>query len=297
MAEKSTGHPFDWGGVATQIGVPLVSGLLGGLLTKKPKYTPMQRMQMDIAKQFQTMGNAVPLSNPDELSGLAQQRALLGNEQQQATGQTQGAMPAYARTSQPDMMANLASSQAGERGALDMQAIAESIARNRQALLSAGQMAGSVGAPGTPGSGEGIPALMGQLASTYAQQQALKAANANSGGGGIAGGWGSGGQPASGIHQAYNPVGGMNGVFSGPAQSSMPVFGQSVAPPQTPGMAAGPQSGAAGMLGPVSGASAVAPALTPMGGIQLPGWNMAGSNWNQIQSGAFGAKKRKKPAY
>jgi hypothetical protein len=299
----------------------LLAGGISSLFGPKPKLTAGQKIQLDIARRMQQMGNAAPMSNADELAGLAQQRAMLGNEQSQATGQILGAMPAYARTNTVDMEKNLASSQAGERGALDMQAIAESIARNRQALLSAGQMAGSVGAPGQMRE-NGIPQLMGQLAQTYFQQQAMKQANAQNNGRVPAGGGGGSGQVAQ--------VGGPS-WFPGmpqPGVQTIPTAGA----PKAPAVSTGPQSGMSGMLGAFGqmlGGNPLAqwgvsnsqqqdyltnnyPSAPPaadnfgqaglgmmnqqqaVGALTPPGWDLSNSNWNQVQRGTFGPPKKRK---
>lgn len=228
----------------------LIAGTVSSLFGKKPKYTEGQKLQLDVARQMQRMGNSAPLSSADELTALAQQRALLGNEQQIATGQVLGAMPAYARTNTTDLMRNLASSQAGERSALDLQAIAESIARNRQALLSAGQLAGGVGAPAQPGRGNDIPAIMGQLAQTYFQQQAMKQANQQ--------GQGGGGQPGGSIWPQTAQVGGrmaFPGMGGGPVAQSTP---------KPPAVSTGPQSGLSGFLGAWGG-------ILNQPGVTMPG--------------------------
>lgn len=255
----------------------LLAGTVSSLFGPKPKLTESQKLQLRIAKQFEKLGHAPPLSSADELSGLAQQRAMLGLEQGQATGQVLAAQPYYARGNNTDLTKNMASSQSGERGGLDLQAIMESIARNRQALLTSAQVAGSVGQPTTRQND--IPALFGQLASQYYQRQAMKQANQ---GGGVSGqSTETGGQhqqgggyvvPSSGgvtpggvrpIHSSYDPYGGVNAALGGPPTSPMPAFAQSqpVAPALSPVSPGGGASGVLGMWGP----SSAAPALQPGG--------------------------------
>lgn len=262
----------------------MIAGTVSSLFGPKPKLTAAQKLQLQVARQFQHMGNAPPLSNADELAGLAQQRGMLGLEQGQATGQVLAAQPYSARGNNTDLMSNLASSQAGERGGLDLQAIMESIARNRQALLTSAQVAGSVGQPTTRQND--IPALFGQLASQYYQRQAMKQANQ---GGGGAGAQNQGsmwptypqrsygrimGPPGAGGGQQQPTITGQGGALHsppwdpmtntfGPPTSPMPAFAQSqtVAPALSP---ASPGGGASGVLG-AWGPSSAAPALTPGG--------------------------------
>ncbi len=113
------------------------------------------------------------MSSPDEQAALAQQRGLLGNEQQQATGQILGALPGGARTNVADLMKNLAGSQASERGALDLQAVMESLNRHRQALMQSAQVYGSVGPKGG-GHQSNLPELVGNYAYQQAMQKAMK---------------------------------------------------------------------------------------------------------------------------
>ena len=161
---------FDLGSLGMQLG----AGLLGGLFSKRPQYTPSQRLQQQIAQQLQQYSQGVPGSDPQEQAALAQMRGQLGAEQQQATGQVLGSLNSLAQTNVTDLLRNLSSSQAGERGALDIQALMQSLQAHRAALLQSAQVAGSVGPKGEPARGQDFPALFGNLAYQYSQQQAMK---------------------------------------------------------------------------------------------------------------------------
>ena len=167
-----TGNPY----------IALAAALAGGLLSKKPQYTEMQRLQMQQARDLDAYSRGVPGSDPQEAAALAQARGMLGQEQQQGLGMLLGSMSPTGMTSQSDMLRNIGSSFAGERGQLDMQMLMEFLQLRRQAMLGSAQIAGDVGAKGEPGSGENLPKLFGKLAELYAQRQAMKGGG---GGGGV----------------------------------------------------------------------------------------------------------------
>jgi len=224
-AGAQTGNPWVAGGMA----------LLGALFNKKPSYDPNQRAMMGIAQQLQQYAGGVPGSSPDEQAQLAQLRGLMGNEQNIATGQVLGALPGGARTNVADLMKNLASSQAGERSSLDLQALMESLNRRRQALMQSAQVYGAVGPKGG-GHQSDLPAMIGNLAYQQAMQKAMR----------------TGQQPGAGANDPRFQPGGS--IWPTTAQTGGPgtVFG--FTPPKAPVAAQSVGGGGSGMLGAFGGA-------------------------------------------
>ena len=138
----SLGGP--WGAVA--------GGVLGGFLGSEPtlprELKNLYRMQYGLADQMRRFSQSVPLSDPGEQAALAQERGLLGQEQNQQTGDLQSqlnlnnALPGQIG----DFATNLSNQQTGQRMALDSQHLLNALSTRRQAILQASNIAGNAAA-------------------------------------------------------------------------------------------------------------------------------------------------------
>lgn len=151
-----------------------IAGAISGLFGSKPKYSPMQKLQMGVANDLMSYSKGVAGSDPQERALLGSLNAQLGAGQRQARDLLYAGMPAMARTDTTDMALNLGSREMAQRGNLNLQALMQFLANRKAAGLQAAGVAGGVGAPQQQGGGEALPAMFGQLASLYAQKQSMK---------------------------------------------------------------------------------------------------------------------------
>ena len=167
---------FPW----LQVAAPLISGFMGqGRLPREQR--DLLRIAKGSAQRLQSYGTGVPGSAPDELAALAQQRALLGEDQLRNQQQLYGALsPLQGGVANPnlgDMLQSLMSQNTAQRMAVDSQHLMNAIGNRRQALQQAAGIAqGSAGLAQEQGGGSAFPQLFGQLSQALAYQQARKAA-------------------------------------------------------------------------------------------------------------------------
>jgi hypothetical protein len=209
----------------------LGAGLFGSLFGKKPQYTPMQRLQQQIAQEQYQYSHSAPLSTAQEQLALAEQRGQLGEEQRQGAGSLMSYLQPGAGMTQggtADLLRNLGSSQAGERGSLDILALLQSLNSRRQALSGAAQTAGAVGPKQEPG--QDLSQAFSSLAYLYAQRKAMqpqqpRAQNTDVGAG-------SGGVQLNLPTPSYAPrTSSTGGFFGNPQIQGPPPLGMSTPPP------------------------------------------------------------------
>jgi hypothetical protein len=181
----ATGNPYIIAGAA----------LLGGLFGGKQKLSPEQKFQMGIAKDLRKFSKSVPLSDAGEQMGLAQQHALLGQQQQSLRQNLYNQQPGNVTTSPADFAMGIGAQEVSQRVALDSQALMDAFLKRREAMLQAAQVAQGVG----PRQQEpGIGGMLGNLAQQYSAyhtarqgqqqyQQYLDILKQRGGTGGIAG--------------------------------------------------------------------------------------------------------------
>lgn len=178
------------GGGAASLGLGLLGGFLGGGPQLPPELKKLYRFQSSIADQLRRYSQGVPMSDPGEQAALAQQRAFLGAEQNNAKNTLFAGLPTQARATaggQADQLGTLASRQVSQNMALDTNHFLASLANRKNALLQASQVGtAALGAAGAQryDLGAGLPEMFGNLAQvmSYAHERNKGAPNNNTGG-------------------------------------------------------------------------------------------------------------------
>lgn len=156
-----------------------------------PKMSKDQRDLLRISKgaasRLYGYGTGVPGSAPDEAAALAQDRAMLGEQQLQQRNQLLGALGANPQLGQlPDFLTNVSSLQAAQQMALGSQHLLNSLAMRRQALgQAAGIAQGSAGLAREDASQSQLPQFLGQIAQSMAYSKAMNR-HPSAGGQGVA---------------------------------------------------------------------------------------------------------------
>ena len=167
-------------------GVSALASAFGGGQKIPPELAALYRLQRRAARKLQDFSGSAPLSSPDERLALAQQRAMLGEQQRNQRDMLYGAQSPFVQTSPGDFLRNLTSQQVGQQSAVDSQHLLAALQARRQALLQSAQVAqGAVGAaqPQGGGMGDAFSGLLGQLAQQYAYRNTLKRGTGGFGGG------------------------------------------------------------------------------------------------------------------
>ncbi len=189
--------------------IPLAAGAASALFGGNQMSAEQRRqlrLQNNIAQRLYAEGTGVPGSSPQEMAALASQRAQLGEQQLQQRNQSYAALGAnQGAGSLGDFLQNLGGLQTAQNMNLQSQHLMNSMAMRRQALLqasgvgmSAAQLANQQGPPNQ------LPQMFGQLASSLAYNQAMKAGIPKTGGTpGITPGVGA---PGPATTQAFTPM-------------------------------------------------------------------------------------------
>lgn len=205
-----------------------LAGLFGG--SQKQRLTAEQRaalaQQRAIANQLYGFAQSAPMTSPDELAALAQDRGILGQQQRGTlAGIYADLNPAQGQIGRQDMANTLAAGLQGQQMQLQEQHMLDALARRRQALLEAANVNESVAgmAPGYVPNPLGEQ--LGQLAQVVAYQRALKQGQQQR-------------QPAAPKggttpETTLQMPGALNGVGASPARIGNP-FGLTVGAPATP---------------------------------------------------------------
>jgi hypothetical protein len=252
-----------------------------------PEMKWLFNFQKQNAMKQQAFANSVPLSDPQELAALAQQRGLLGEEQRNAQQRVFSAMPQGAGDSNVgDLMANLSNEQVGQRAALTAQMLQQALESRRNALLQSSQIAQGAYAPAAAPRPQ-QPDVGGAIA-RFAQQYAYDRARKQGQGGGAGGGTGggmygqsgntspyTGGEPAGAAGGgAVGVPGGMAGVGIPPTPAGMGMYGATGTEQPSAQSVAGPMPGAGLQLNlppwmrtpmPTGGMGGLTPGNSPFG--------------------------------
>lgn len=180
---------------------PIIGSLIAGGISAfgggsriPAELRPFLRMQTDIAQRLYQQGTGIPLSDPGERAALASQRALLGQQQNQQSGNLMaayGANPGAFNTG--DFLSNLSNQQTGQQMALSAAHLFQSLQNRRNALLQAAQVGQNAAGLAATAQPSPLPQLLGNLAQTYAFSQAMKRPQpVGAGGGGVTPGAGAG---------------------------------------------------------------------------------------------------------
>lgn len=163
-----------WEGAALQIAGPILGSLLGGGMSKEQKRA--YRMTQDIANRFYRQGVGVPGSDPQEQAALAQQQALLGEQQLGQQRQALSALNLNQGTGNlGDFLANLSSQQTAQRMNVSSEHFFNALSQRKQSLLQAANLAGQAAQLAQvrqPGSD--IGQYLGQIGEAMSYQEALK---------------------------------------------------------------------------------------------------------------------------
>ena len=147
------------------------SAILGGLFGNKQKLSPEQQFQTGIAKDLGKYGRSAPLSDPGEQMALAQQNALLGEQQRQQRGSLYSQLPTNVTGAPADFAMGLGAQEVSQRSALNAQALLDAMQQRRQALI---QAAGVMQGVGPRQQQEGIGNMFGQAAQAYSAYHTAK---------------------------------------------------------------------------------------------------------------------------
>lgn len=150
------------------MGLSLLSGFFGG----KQKLSPEQQFQMKIAQDMQRFGKSAPLSDPGERAGLANQRAMLGEQQRNQEQGLYSMLSPDVTTAPADMAQSIAAQQTSQQMALQSQSMMQALQDRRQALMQAAGIAQGVGPRQNVGGG--LAPMLGQMAQMYTQYQAAR---------------------------------------------------------------------------------------------------------------------------
>lgn len=164
-------------------------GLLGGLFgggggaEMPPEIRRLLALQARIARERYQYSKGIPGSDPQEMAALAQAQGLLG---EQAANQRAGMFGALGTTDMasgfgPDMLRNMDQSLLGQRASVNSAFLMDALERRQAAAGQAAGIAG--GAAGSArymdnGGGTNLASLIGNVAATMGQQQAMKDARA-----------------------------------------------------------------------------------------------------------------------
>lgn len=151
-------------------------GLLGGLFGGRARLSPEQRFQMQIARDIARFARSAPLADPLEQAALAQQRAMLGEQQRAFREALFAQMPTGVTTAPADVATGLAAQEISQRMALDAQALLDALQQRRAALVQAAGVAQGVGPrQQEPGLGQTLQELAQQYAAFHTRRRELEA--------------------------------------------------------------------------------------------------------------------------
>ena len=151
-----------------------VAGFFGGGGRNKEQER-LLRISSDAARRLHQFGIGVPGSDPGELAALAQDRALLGEQQLGQRNQLMGMMGTNPQMgSAPDAMMGMGSLATAQQMALGAQHSMQNLAMRREALGKAAGLAQSSAGLAQEQGGSQLPQMLGGVAQALAYEKAFK---------------------------------------------------------------------------------------------------------------------------